>query len=200
LALIPTPSALDGLEALQNRLIPHFPHGTLRWTSRENLHVTLQFLGGTLRSQKMVTEASAALSRAASSCPPWTLTAQNLGVFPSHSKPRVLWIGLTESQPRLKLLRERFVEELRSAVGDVELEFDRTEIKHLTLGRWNDLYVKKNEADRVLSLSREFAEVQISWTVKDILLLHSDMSEYTPLHVAPLQSESPLEPRRRRSR
>lgn len=65
-----------------------------KWTHREDLHVTLHFLGETPASRLAALGDAAAV--AAARAAPFTLALTNAGTFGSPSAPRVLWCGLAE--------------------------------------------------------------------------------------------------------
>jgi 2'-5' RNA ligase len=110
------------------RLIP----SGIRWVSRRNLHLTLRFLGDRVEPEviaRMYDELRAVAGDAA----PITIEARGTGAFPSLSRPRVIWIGL--SGAGLAELAQH-VEEASVRSG-LEPE-GRPYSPHLTIGRVRD--------------------------------------------------------------
>ena len=103
--------------------------GDIKWVIPENVHVTLKFLGDT--AEEMLPKISASLSAVISSYKPFSVKVHGTGVFPNRRNPRVVWVGLEDS------------EILKSVNGDIEnamsafgYEKDDREFRpHLTIGR-----------------------------------------------------------------
>ncbi len=111
----------DQLEALSS----HIP--TARWIQRQQMHLTLFFLGETDR----LTDIKDALARIHS--PPFELTLKGVGRFPKRRKqpPRVLWVGV-DAAPNLVQLHAKIT------TGLAEIGFvpeDRPSNPHITLAR-----------------------------------------------------------------
>ncbi len=99
------------------------------WVRPENIHLTLKFLAEI--DAASVGPAAAALEEAAAGIPPFTLTAEGIGGFPSLKGPRVIWAGIKD-HPSLTGLHERMETNL-AAIG-----FERDARKfhpHITLCR-----------------------------------------------------------------
>ena len=103
----------------------------MRWTSPDGWHVTLKFLGSTWpRLLQMVENA---VESAATSAPRFETELTEVGAFPTPTRARVLWVGLSDPAERFTalvshldaLLRENFVPEKRKFTP------------HLTLARLN---------------------------------------------------------------
>ncbi len=97
----------------------------VRWVGPETFHITLQFLGETLK----LTEIRNALQQVRGAQVP--LTFRGTGFFPNARAPRVFWVGI-ESDERLQ--------QLANAIGDAlaPLGFEREKgpyKPHLTLAR-----------------------------------------------------------------
>ncbi len=70
-----------------------------RWTSLDNQHVTLKFLGSTPADR--VEAVHEACELVASSHSPATLSLGEVGAFPSRNRVRVLWVGLDDESSLL---------------------------------------------------------------------------------------------------
>lgn len=104
----------------------------VRFVSKDGLHVTLRFLGGSRPEQ--LDRMPAALAAAARECPPLVARIGGLGAFPERGAPRVLFVGLA-APPQLGPLQAACERAARSAGF---LADGRSFRPHLTLGRWRD--------------------------------------------------------------
>ena len=103
----------------------------IRWLRKENLHLTLKFLGNIAESQ--VQPITAALRHPLGLFSPCTISAKGLGVFPDFRRPKILWVGLTGDQ------LVQLAAEIESAL--MPLGFtpeNRAFTPHLTIGRWRE--------------------------------------------------------------
>lgn len=111
--------SLDGLES------------TVRRSPLSGIHLTLAFLGMVDVSRLDAT--SAALGAATSGIGRFSVEVGGSGVFPSPSRPQVLWIGIGgQGKSRLVELAAAVSTHLRQAGFDLE---QRPFHPHLTLGR-----------------------------------------------------------------
>jgi 2'-5' RNA ligase len=62
------------------------------WVGRDNLHLTLRFLGGIDAS--LVDRVATTLAEAAAGVAAFDLEVRDLGAFPAGTRPRVLWAGI----------------------------------------------------------------------------------------------------------
>lgn len=120
----------DYLVAIQNQLGRKSP---VCWVRRENLHLTLRFLGET--EAGLIRPISTSLSQLAANYAPVTLTLTELGYFPNADRPNVVWAGMKGDIRPMQQLR-----------AEIDLMLDSHGFKrdrygfnpHLTLG-----YIKK---------------------------------------------------------
>jgi 2'-5' RNA ligase len=109
----------------------------VKWVERENLHVTLLFLGEILdREIPGMCKAVAEVGRKHAAFP---LSLQGVGCFPNARRPRVVWVGLGRGQRELIALHDALEPPLLE-LGCYRRE-EREYTPHVTLGR-----VKGDEA------------------------------------------------------
>jgi 2'-5' RNA ligase len=100
-----------------------------RWAGSEGWHVTLKFLGTTWPRQVDAVRAAVTASAAATS--PFETSLTEDGVFPTPRRARVLWIGLSDPEGRMRDLVAALD---RALAEDFEPE-DREFTPHLTVAR-----------------------------------------------------------------
>ncbi|MEW6002095.1 MAG: RNA 2',3'-cyclic phosphodiesterase [Nitrospirota bacterium] len=104
-------------------------NGDVKWAEPQNIHITLKFLGKTPDS--LVPRISDSLSNIVLSYEPFYIKISDVGVFPSRRHPRVIWVGVKDSEILGKLKMD--IEDSMEPLG-FEKE-DRDFKPHLTLGR-----------------------------------------------------------------
>lgn len=123
---IPLPQEfLEGVVAAQQGLAPVM-NG--RFTPRENLHLTLAFLGDIDEAETRA--AMDAMDAAVAEAGPVSLTPASLGSF-DRKKDSMFWLGL-DKNPELMALQARLAEELESRGVPFE---KRNYLPHITLAR-----------------------------------------------------------------
>lgn len=133
--MIRTFIALEISDQVKNALLPDLRHCKIRaprvkWSSPENLHLTLRFLGDVKEND--LEELFEAIRLGVEGLEPFALEINGLGAFPNWRHPRVVWAGGGEGSDEAILLAER-VEE---ACADLGYERERRPFRpHLTLGR-----------------------------------------------------------------
>jgi 2'-5' RNA ligase len=173
------PGRLDsGVAALQRRIGAELRGW--RWVRPEGIHLTLRFLGDVDDSRDA--RARAVWREVIAGCAPFGLRLTDLGRFPPRGRPRVLWVGVEETDPggALATLAER----LESAAR--ELGFDpesRPFRPHLTLARGGRPGIPSDPAALGIRGSAE-------GRVREVVLYRSDLlptgARYTALEAYPL--------------
>lgn len=102
---------------------------SIRWVPKQNLHLTVKFLGNIKETQ--VTDITDALNRNLALFSRFSINAKGLGVFPERGRPKILWVGLTGKE--LTELAAN-IESCLSPLGFAPEE--RSFTPHLTIGRW----------------------------------------------------------------
>ena len=103
----------------------------VRWTKREDLHVTLKFLGDTPQGE--IVEVCRLLGEATADMAPFRIEVRGLGCFPTPSRPRVIWAAVGDGTEQLERLNDRVETRLREVGYPGER---RRYVAHVTLGRF----------------------------------------------------------------
>ena len=102
----------------------------VHWTRRENLHLTLKFLGDIPESE--INGVCRAIRAAVAAQQPFEIQCAGLGAFPSDARPRTLWVGIRQGDERLRQLQGEIDGQLTSYGFAPER---RRFHGHLTIGR-----------------------------------------------------------------
>lgn len=102
----------------------------VKWVQRENLHLTLQFLGQVPGGQ--IPEICQAVSDAVAGSEPFDLEIRGVGAFPNVRRPRTVWLGVTAGRDELIAVQKRVQKALKKLGFRPE---DRAFSPHLTIGR-----------------------------------------------------------------
>jgi len=156
----------------------------IRWLRKENLHLTLKFLGNIAESQ--VDPIAAALRHPVRLFSPCTISAKGLGVFPDFRRPKILWVGLTGDQ------LVQLAAEIESAL--MPLGFtpeNRAFTPHLTIGRWREgSRPAKNLRQEIDSLNDfEFGACAVRQIVLFQSVLKPEGASYSELRTIQLGAE-----------
>jgi 2'-5' RNA ligase len=157
--------------------------GGWRWVEAGGVHLTLRFLGQV--DEPLDSRARPVWRAVARASPPFRLGLTEPGCFPERGAPRVLWVGVRETEPGGSLhdLALRLERSARELVWAAE---QRPFRPHLTLARRRR---DARRAERVRSTSRATVE---GW-VRRVLLMHSRLgsgaARYTALESFPLGGE-----------
>lgn len=125
-------SMIEEVRGLQDRLREQARADGLKvaWVPPPNMHVTIKFLGQVL--EETVAAIPDRLQDALQHHPTIHAEVTGLGVFPSPSKPRVLWVGVRSVEDALAGLAGR----VDAALEELGFEPEtRPFHAHLTLGR-----------------------------------------------------------------
>jgi 2'-5' RNA ligase len=162
------------LVAMQNEL--RSIQADVRWEKRENIHLTLRFLGE-IEEQGIVAIVNAC-QETATEFRPFTLSLNGSDVFPNARKPKVLWAGLGGEIETLSAMQEKLDEKL-SAIGmdDDEKGFH----PHITIGRVKSI----RKVREVIVRAGLYDLPAVPFEVREITVFQSELlptgSRYTPL-------------------
>jgi 2'-5' RNA ligase len=148
----------------------------VKWVQESNHHLTLKFLGAT--DEELIPAIREALERNLSLLPPFYIKISGVGHFPGGRHPRVVWVGIGNSEALSALQRDIEAEMTKLGYPAEERPFS----PHLTLGR-----VKSPRGTReLLGRLEEFRQTEVGeLEVKGVSLMKSELrpagAEYSPL-------------------
>jgi len=156
-----------------------------RWLRPEGIHLTLRFLGEV--EPDLDARGRELWGSAITECLPFHIRLTGLGCFPPRGQPRVLWVGIEETEPggALAALAAR----LETAARELGFAAESRPFRpHLTLAR----RARSGPTDTPDSLRENGAAD--GW-VREVVLHRSELkptgARYTALRTFPLTGETP---------
>jgi RNA 2',3'-cyclic 3'-phosphodiesterase len=147
------------------------------WEREEKMHVTLKFFGDV--DPRRVAQLSDALSRSAARSAPFTPRLAGRGVFPSASRPGVLWLGVEDDSSQLSSLQQDIEDECERAGFPRDA---RRFHPHVTLAR---LRVANADTRRLARLHVDSEFEPVAFKVNELVLIRSELgargSAYTAI-------------------
>ncbi|HEX2919736.1 MAG TPA: RNA 2',3'-cyclic phosphodiesterase [Bacteroidales bacterium] len=149
---------------------------SIKWTSEENLHVTLSFLGNV--EENTIPGLKNMLTTISSDYREFELIITGLGVFKSLNDPKIIQAGIYHSET-LNALQLR----IEQALVEEGFETDKKQfVPHLTLGRVK--LMKNVRKLKTLLLKCHSYEIQ-KIIIRNVILFESVLTQkgpvYTPL-------------------
>ncbi len=146
----------------------------ISWVKKENLHITIKFLGEIKENQVETIEK--VLSDITRKIKSFEVEIKEIGVFPNINFPRVVWIGIKEQTNTLSFLAKTVEEELHKLGFPKE---NKEFVAHLTIGRIKKLnnvseiksYVEKHK-------NIDFGKSKIESVTFFQSILHPEGPEY----------------------
>jgi 2'-5' RNA ligase len=172
-------AAQDRVADEQARCAETMRASSLRWTKRDQLHITLVFIGEVSegRAGRIVETMRDALPH-----PGFRFELGGLGAFPPRGAPRALWLGVTTGAEHVIRVQSLVAERLETL--GVERE-RRPFSPHLTLARWRDS--RPSDRPRTAEVTaRTIARVEVRVVTLFQSRVSSTGSVYTRLAECPL--------------
>ena len=176
--------------ALTARLRHAAPRADVRWASTETLHVTLKFLGEVPDAR--VPDVARTVGEVAARRPALALEAGGTGGFPSASRPRVVYVGISGHVDALA----RLAAAVDGALEALGFPGERRAFRaHLTVGR-----VRSPRGGEGLAgaLSAAAGQTAGAWTADEVLLYRSRLHPKGAVHEVvgrfPLAGGGPRDP------
>lgn len=174
---LPIPDPVKArIERVQDELRPVLPPKAVRWTKREQFHLTLRFLGNV--EAPRLPDLSRAVRDACSGVGPLPLRAERIGGFPTLRFPRVLWVWVHDDAEHLVRLQRN----IGAAVGDfAEREEGKAFTGHVTIARLSGL--KRAQVETLAKRAHEFVNRRFGeWTAGEVRLMRSELLQSGSVH------------------
>lgn len=158
----------------------------VRWTRKDNLHVTSVFLG--YLTDQEVLEACKIVQGVAQKHKVFSLNLNKILYGPPKKPPRMVWAEGEKSAELGELQKDLENSLLTSSIRGVEKEA-RPYVPHITLGRIKTWEFRRIEPEERPDVSREIA---VNFEVSSIEIMESQLKragpDYTVLESCPLQN------------
>ncbi len=157
--------------------------GDLKPVERENIHLTLKFLGDV--SAPRLAEVKSSLKQLA--FPAFTAEIKGAGAFPNLNHMNVIWVGVNEGWSQVEQIYEQ-VEKLLSSVGF--RRENRPFSPHITIARVRSA----RKSDEIANFLRHFSEESFGTITVDRVrlkqsILSSSGPKYSTLLEVPTRSQ-----------
>jgi 2'-5' RNA ligase len=186
IALEIPPEIQNAIASSTTSLRNSLPKPVVRWVAKQNLHVTLKFLGDV--SPANLDQLVETLRHESARHAGFSMPVGRLGAFPSSRRARIIWIGLGTSAALDAL--QRGVEAAAGQLGYARE--DRPFSPHLTIGRVGQ-GISASDNQRIRTVLDATPVDQLGTVdVQAIHIFKSDLQPgepvYTLLHSLPLRS------------
>ncbi|BDB97904.1 RNA 2',3'-cyclic phosphodiesterase [Saccharolobus caldissimus] len=161
------PKILELLELIKNS------GADIKLVEPYNIHITLLFLGE-IRDDRLedVKDSMKGLNFNS-----FNVTLKGLGAFPNLTRPRVVWVGITEGVQQLKQIRTYIYSELLKR--KIRPEDEKDFVPHLTLGRVKSYSSILN----LVNLINDNINTEIGkFSVNNVILFKSTLTPKGPIY------------------
>lgn len=159
----------EGIEQLRGSL-----HGKMKLVEKENLHISLKFLGNL--DSMAIEKTKAVLQKVSRQYQPFFIDlSENIGVFPNFKRPRVIWIGVGEGNNKIVEIYQVLENELKTeSFYQMENNFS----VHITLARIK--YIKNSP--KLVDYLKTIEIENLSQKVQSIELMESCLTDEGPIY------------------
>lgn len=175
-----SPDVLDKIEYIALDLDKRMNSVPIRWVPKENIHLTLKFLGNVSTANLEILKDI--LGKVVDNHHECDISVGGIGVFPKPHNPRVIWVGMKVPQELIHLQHEIEIETARLGYSREHRPFS----PHLTFGR-----VSRNaSAQDVQVIAKILEKYKVGFLgatrLRTVYLFRSDLksegAEYTPIY------------------
>ena len=147
----------------------------IRWVGSDAMHWTMNFLGDVPDVE--IPAVCAEVQAAAKPFTPFDLEVRGIGAFPSPSRPRTIWLGVTEGAEQMELLHAALSRHLAKLGFRPEARRFRP---HLTLGRVRDASGGLDELAELLQKHADYLAGRMS--VDEVVVFSSRLERSGAVH------------------
>lgn len=166
------PEIREHLASLQNNL--NIPETKIKWVEKNNLHLTIKFLGYILPKQIELIKSS--LKEITSRYNPFSIIlSSDIGVFPTYKVPRIIWVGIKKGANELKELYNSIENNLSDKGFPRE---DKDFSSHITIGRVKFIRDKTN----FIQILKRIKVNNLSQEINSIDLMESKLTPNGPIY------------------
>ena len=140
----------------------------VNWVKKENLHITLKFLGEV--KEESLEKIKGTLKKIR--LKPFSLTIGKLGIFPNENYIKVIWIGFKKAERLFDL--HKLVDMSLSRLVPIERNF----LGHITLGRVKFVKDKQKFKEKLDSIRIQ----ENSFKVDKFKLYKSELTKHGPVY------------------
>ena len=150
------------------------PESKIKWVDKDNLHITIKFLG--YLSQEKIELIKSELKEITSQHKPFLIQLSSyIGVFPTYTMPRIVWIGIKEGVNRLEELYNSI--EINFFKGGF-LKEEKGFSSHITIGRVKYIKDKAN----FIQIIKRIKITNLSQEINSIDLMESELTPSGPIY------------------
>lgn len=161
-----------------------YPELPARWTKRENLHLTLMFLGYT--ADQELPGICQTVQETAKKHSPFFLEFDKITYAPPGKPPRMIWANGQPSKELARLQRDLEAAFFEKQTGMAEKKDIPGFSPHITMARLKEWEFRKIEPDEVPQVDKE---ISLNFSVESIEVMESELGkqgpEYTILESCP---------------
>ncbi len=163
----------DKFLKLYYRLLKQFEDERIKWVEPQNMHITLKFFGET--EENRINGICNVLNNISADHTAFSFFLNNIGIFGSAYKPRVIWFGVENDEP-IKLLASDLLIKLET----IGFKNDRQNfVPHLTVGRIKELVHKRSFQSKIDKSKDTFIQ---NVFVNKIYLFESTLTTSGPIY------------------
>jgi len=160
------------LTSLQNIL--NIPETKIKWVEKDNLHLTMKFLGYISLEQTELIKSK--LKEIANRCSPLIIKlSSNIGIFPTYKMPRIIWVGIKEGTNELKEIYNSIENNLSNKGFPRE---NKDFSGHITIGRVKFIRDKTN----FIQILKRIEVNNFTQEVDSIDLMESKLTPNGPIY------------------
>lgn len=169
---VPVPPTVE--ERLEEILKKVSGFREVKWVSKEQLHITLRFIGN--MEESLVPKLGSLVQETTREFPPFEMEIDGLGAFPNVSRPRVLFVPLVRGEETFRLMENRISSSLEAmGLRPEEREYH----PHLTLGRARE---NQDAREAVKFLQSLLPTKAGPWKMDRFILFKSQLTSEGPIY------------------